>query len=90
MIWSFRFHAVWTEATLTSDALDAASEHPYLGRYGALLPALELMRPGADGVLWQKVFVPHMQTNVLHAMTLSNKPWIDLPLVERELAARAD
>ena len=39
---------------------------------------------------WQKVFVPHMQTNVLHAMTLSNKPWIDLPLVERELSLRAE
>ena len=39
---------------------------------------------------WQKVFVPHMQTHVLKAMTLSNKPWIDLPLVERELTLRAD
>ena len=39
---------------------------------------------------WQKVFVPHMRTNVLHAMTLSDKPWIDLPLVERELAARGN
>jgi hypothetical protein len=39
---------------------------------------------------WQKVLVPHMQTSVLHAMTLSSKPWIDLPLVERELAMRAD
>ena len=37
---------------------------------------------------WQKVFVPHMQTSVLHAMTLSDKPWIDLPLVERELSLR--
>lgn len=39
---------------------------------------------------WQKVLVPHMQTRVLQAMTLSKKPWIDLPLVERELAMRSE
>lgn len=39
---------------------------------------------------WQKVLVPHMQTPVLQAMTLSKKPWIDLPLVERELAMRSE
>lgn len=39
---------------------------------------------------WQKIFIPHMQTEVLDAMTRSNKAWIERELVARELALRAD
>ena len=38
---------------------------------------------------WQKIFVPHLQTEVLEAMTRSAKPWIDRALVARELALRS-
>ena len=38
---------------------------------------------------WQKIFIPHLQTEVLEAMTRSDKPWIDRTLVARELAFRS-
>lgn len=39
---------------------------------------------------WQKIFVPHLQTEVLDAMTRSGKAWIDHKLVAKELALRSD
>lgn len=38
---------------------------------------------------WQKIFIPHLQTEVLAAMTRSDKPWIDRELVAQELALRS-
>lgn len=38
---------------------------------------------------WHKIFIPHLQTAVLTAVTQSDKPWIDHALVEQELARRS-
>ena len=40
-------------------------------------------------IRWQKIFIPHMQTDVLQAMTRSTKPWIDQKLVAQELSLRS-
>jgi len=37
---------------------------------------------------WQKIFVPHMQTAFLERLKKKAPPWTDLPLIEKELAAR--
>ena len=37
---------------------------------------------------WQKIFVPHMQTAFLERLKKKASPWTDLPLIEKELAAR--
>lgn len=38
---------------------------------------------------WQKIFVPHMQTNVLEALSRTPKPWTDKALVKQELVHRS-
>lgn len=35
---------------------------------------------------WQKVLIPHTQTNLLKRLRQQPAPWTDLPLVEKELA----
>lgn len=37
---------------------------------------------------WQKILVPHMQTPLLKKLRQHPTSWIDLPLVDRELATR--
>lgn len=37
---------------------------------------------------WQKILVPHMQTNLLKRLLLKPTQWTDLDLVEKELRAR--
>jgi len=38
---------------------------------------------------WQKIFVPHMQTDVLKALLRSPKPWTDKTLINQELVRRS-
>jgi hypothetical protein len=38
---------------------------------------------------WQKIFVPHMQTDVLEALLRTPKPWTDKALIKEELDRRS-